>query len=74
MYQVRLQQVGDGLGIVISDKECTRLGLSEGDSLILTETPEGLRLTRYDKDFKDAMVAAERGMRKFGRALRKLAE
>jgi hypothetical protein len=45
----------------------------KGDSVFLTETPEGYTLTPYDPEFEAQMEAARRGMAKYRNTLRELA-
>jgi hypothetical protein len=42
---VQLEEVEDSLGFVLPDAVLARLKLAEGDVLLLTETPTGIRLT-----------------------------
>lgn len=49
-------------------------GRAEGDELYLVETPNGLELSPYDPEFEVQLASAERVMKKFRNALRKLAE
>ena len=47
----------------------------DGDTLILTEVPEGgYRLTPYDPEFDRQMEIAEEGIRKYRNTLRELAK
>jgi len=45
----------------------------EGDTLYMTESPDGYRLTPYDPAFARQMKAAAKGMRRYRNALRELA-
>ncbi len=74
MHRVKLRKVGKDVGLTIPVEVLARLEVVVGDTLILTDTPNGFRLTRQDKDFEDAMEAAARGMRKYRKALRDLAD
>ena len=74
MHRVKLRRIGKSLGLALPTDALARLKVGDGDILILTDTPDGFRLTSHDKDFEDAMEAAELCMRKFHNALRELAK
>jgi putative addiction module antidote len=66
-------QIGNSTGIILPKEAAARLKVKKGDSVYLTETPDGYSLTPYDPDFEDQMKAARRGMKKYRNALRELA-
>ncbi|GMG83193.1 hypothetical protein LNKW23_24060 [Paralimibaculum aggregatum] len=37
MYRVKLRAIGDGLGLLISDRDVARLCLGDGDELVIAE-------------------------------------
>ena len=51
-----------------------RLRVGKGDSLFVTETPDGVELRAFDDEFAEQMAVAERVMREDRDVLRKLAE
>lgn len=74
MLAIKLTKVGNSTGIVIPKEELARLNVEAGDTLYLTHTPDGLRLTPYDPTFEEQMTAARRIMKKRRTALRELAK
>jgi hypothetical protein len=50
-----------------------RLRVGEGDTLLLTETPDGFALTPYDEAFAAGLSAFEHARRDLRNALRVLA-
>lgn len=48
MYKLKLTTVGNSSGVVLPREVLTRLKVEKGDSLYLTEAPDGFRLTPYD--------------------------
>jgi putative addiction module antidote len=71
---VKITTVGNSVGIVLPKEVLAKLKVEKGDSLYLVDTPDGIQLTPFDKDFADEMEAARRVMRKHRDVLRKLAE
>jgi putative addiction module antidote len=61
-------------GIAIPKHVVTRLRLAKGDSVFLTETPDGFRITCGDAEFEEQMTLAEKVMMKRRDALRALAK
>lgn len=70
----KITTVGNSTGIVLPKEILERLNLQKGDTLYITESPDGIQLTPYDPEFEKTMQAAREGMRKYRNALRKLAE
>jgi len=48
--------------------------VGEGDTLYLTETPEGYQIVAHDPDFERAMETAEGFMKRYRNALRELSK
>lgn len=71
---VKLTTIGNSVGIVLSKEILTKLNVEKGDTLYVSETPEGIQLTPYDQDFADEMKAARRVMKEHRDVLRRLAE
>jgi len=74
MVQLKVRKVGNSLGVTLPAEAAKELKVQEGDQLFLTEAPGGYRITPYDPDFADAMVAAESVMARYRNALRELAK
>jgi putative addiction module antidote len=73
MLKVKVRKVGNSLGAILPAEVAARLRVKEGDSLSITETPDGVQLSPYDAEFDAAMEAFERGRVRYRNALRRLA-
>lgn len=71
---VKVTTVGNSVGIVLPKEILARLNVKKGDTLYLTETPDGVQLTPYDEKFLRVMEVADEIMRENRDVLRKLAE
>jgi putative addiction module antidote len=71
---VKVTTVGNSVGIVLPKEMLSKLKVQKGDTLYVTETPDGLQLTPYDEHFARVMEAARRIMRENRDVLRKLAQ
>jgi len=71
---VKVTAIGNSAGIILPKEVLERLRVSKGDSLTISETPDGIQLNPYDEDFAAAMDLAEEIMREDRDVLRKLAQ
>jgi putative addiction module antidote len=67
-------QIGNSTGVILPKEVATRLKVKKGDSVFLTETPDGYTVTPYDPEFEVQIQAARRGMADYRNALRELAK
>jgi putative addiction module antidote len=74
MFALKLTQIGNSVGFVLPKEAAVHLKIEKGDTVYLTEAPDGYRLTPYDPAFDQQMTAAERLMRKRRNVLRALAK
>jgi putative addiction module antidote len=72
--KLKITTIGSSAGIVLPKEVLTRLRVAKGDSVFLTESPEGFRITAYDPDFEEDMNLARSVMRKRRNLLRELAK
>lgn len=74
MHAVEVIEVGDALGVVLPKEVLSRLRVEKGDSLFLTDSADGVRLTSQDPAFETQMKEARAVMRKRRIVLRELAK
>jgi putative addiction module antidote len=74
MSTLKITAVGNSAGVVLPKEVLARLGVAKGDTLYLTEAPDGFRITAYDPDFARQMEAAKKVMKRRRAALRALAK
>jgi putative addiction module antidote len=74
MIELKLTAIGNSLGVVLPKEALGRLKVTKGDTLYITEAPDGYRLTPYDPAFEKQMSAARKIMKKRRTALRELAK
>lgn len=67
-------QIGNSTGLILPKEVVARLKVKKGDTVFLTETPDGYTVTPYDPEFEAQMESAKRGMAKYRNALRELAK
>lgn len=74
MVKLTVRRVGNSLGLTLPAEAIKALRVGEGDTLYLTETPEGYQIVAHDPDFEKAMETAEGFMKRYRNALRELAK
>jgi putative addiction module antidote len=74
LFELKLLKIGDSLGVVLPIDALRRLNVGEGDTLILTETPDcGFHVTSEKNSFDRQMALAEDIARRYPNALKELA-
>lgn len=74
MVALKLSKVGNSIGAVLPKEVLARMKVGQGDTLYLTETPDGYRLTPYEPEFEEQMEAARKIMKARRNVLRELAK
>lgn len=74
MHRLKLTAIGNSAGVVLPREVLARLKVEKGDSVFLTESPDGFRLTPYDPEIERQMKIAQAVLKKRRAALRELAK
>ena len=71
---VKITTIGSSVGIVLPREILNRLHVEKGDTLYLTESPDGIRISCYDPNLAKKLDAMEQVMRENRDVLKKLAQ
>jgi putative addiction module antidote len=71
---LKITKVGNSAAIILPKDVLARLRVAQGDTVYVSEAPDGVRLTASNPEFADKMAAAERIMREDRDILRVLAQ
>ena len=74
MHMLKLTQIGNSIGVVLPKEALARLKLAKGESVFLTETPDGYTLTPYDPALDEEINAGREFMRDFRDTFHQLAK
>ena len=74
MTALKLTQIGNSVGVILPKETLARLKVGKGDTLFVSETPDGISLTPHDPAFEAQMKAARDIMHKRRNVLRELAK
>lgn len=74
VLDLKLRKIGNSVGVVLPKEALKHLKVAEGDSVTLTETPDGVRLTPTNREFERSMATFASLNRRYRNALRELAK
>ena len=75
MIALKLTQVGNSVGVLLPKEALVKLGVEKGDTLFLTEGPQGeMRLSAYDPKVAEEVALGEEFMDDYRDAFRVLAK
>ena len=73
MLKLKISKIGNSAGLLLPREALAKLRVEQGDSVFLTETPDGYRITPYDPEFERQMTLARKVMKKRRNVLHELA-
>jgi putative addiction module antidote len=62
---LKITQVGNSLGVVLPKELLAKLRVGKGDTVFVTETPEGVTLTPFDPTFDEQVALGREFMNEF---------
>ena len=74
MHALKLTQIGNSVGVVLPKDVLARLKLQKGDTVFITETPEGYAVTPYDPALEEQLNAGREFMHEYRAAFHALAK
>ncbi len=74
MHMLKLTQIGNSVGVILPKEALAKLRLEKGQSVFLTETPNGYALTPYDPTLEEQIQAGREFMREFRDTFHQLAK
>lgn len=74
MTTLKITQIGNSLGLILPKEMLARLKLEKGDSVFVTETPDGVAITPYDPAVAEQLSLGSEFMREYKETFRELAK
>ena len=74
MHTLKLTQIGNSVGVILPKEMLSKLKLEKGQSVFVSETPEGFVLTPYDPALEEQVQAGRAFMRDFRDTFHQLAK
>lgn len=72
--ELKLTKMGNSIGMILPKAFREKMKLESGDTVYLTATPEGYKLTPYDPEFGRQMDAARQIMKEHRAILHELSK
>jgi putative addiction module antidote len=74
ILELKLRKIGNSVGVILPKEALSHLKVDEGDTVALTETPDGYRLSQSQSDFAKTMAVMESLSKRYRNTLRELAK
>jgi putative addiction module antidote len=74
MHTLKLTQIGNSIGVILPREVLGRLKLEKGESVFLTETPDGYVITPYNPALDEQIQAGREFMREYRDTFHQLAK
>lgn len=74
MHMLKLTQIGNSIGVILPKEALARLKVEKGQSVFLTDTPDGYAITPYDPALEDQLQAGRAFMSEFRDTFHQLAK
>ena len=74
MHTLKLTQIGNSVGVILPKEVLAKLKLEKGNSIFITETPDGYAITPYDPAVEEQLNAGRDFMREYRDTFHQLAK
>jgi len=74
IMKLKLRKVGNSVALIVPKQVRENMGVAEGSSVYLTETPDGYMISPYDPEFSRQVELARKVQLKHRDALHELAK
>lgn len=74
VYKLKIIQIGNSLGVTLPKEALAAMKVDKGDTITLTDAPDGFRVTPYDEEKAKQLEAMRAVMKKRRDALKELAK
>ena len=72
--KLEIKKIGNSTGLILPKELLARLGLQQGDEVVVTDTPDGFKVSRAAADLERGMEIARKAMKTYRSALTELAK
>jgi putative addiction module antidote len=74
MHALKITQIGNSLGLILPKEVLARLKLEKGDTVHITDSPDGFVATPYDPALDEALALGREFMREYRDTFHQLAK
>ncbi len=72
--KLEIKKIGNSTGLILPKELLARLGLQQGDKVIVTETPDGFKVSQAEPVLEKGLEIAREAMKTYRSALKELAK
>jgi putative addiction module antidote len=72
--RLQIKKIGNSTGLILPKELLQRLGLEQGDEVIVSQEPDGFKLSLPEEHFERGLEIARKAMKKYRSALKELAK
>jgi putative addiction module antidote len=72
--KLEIKKIGNSTGLILPKELLARLGLEQGDEVIVSESPHGFSVTKTDETFERGLEIARKAMKTYHNTLKELAK
>jgi putative addiction module antidote len=74
VYKLKIIQIGNSLGVTLPKEALAAMKVDKGDTITLTDAPDGFRVTPYDEEKAKQLETMRAVMKRRRDALKELAK
>jgi len=72
--KLEIKKIGNSTGLILPKELLARLGLEQGDQVVVTEMADGFAVKRGDDTFEKGIEIARKAMKTYRNTLKELAK
>lgn len=72
--KLEIKKIGNSTGLILPKELLARLGLEQGDELVVSELPHGFTVSKADATFEKGLEIARKAMKTYHNTLKELAK
>ncbi len=65
MTTLKLTQIGNSVGVILPKEILARLKLTKGDTVFVTDTPDGVKVSPYDPEVAEQLALGSEFMKEY---------
>lgn len=72
--KLEIKKIGNSTGLILPKELLARLGLEQGNQVVVSETPHGFTISKSDETFEKGLEIARKAMKTYHNTLKELAK
>ena len=72
--KLEIKKIGNSTGLILPKELLARVGLEQGNQVVVSETPHGFTISKSDDTFEKGLEIARKAMKTYHNTLKELAK